>query len=155
MWTDAIDLRDFYASALGGVARRMIARRVRQMWPDVAGLSVLGLGYATPFLGPFCGEADSVLAVMPAAQGVIPWPADGASQTALVDENSLPFADRSIDRALLVHALECSEHVRPMMREIWRVLAEHIAAFMQAAAEADFPLGKACDITDGTCEACR
>ncbi len=124
MWTDAIDLRDFYASALGGVARRMIARRVRQMWPDVAGLSVLGLGYATPFLGPFCGEADSVLAVMPAAQGVIPWPADGASQTALVDENSLPFADRSIDRALLVHALECSEHVRPMMREIWRVLSD-------------------------------
>jgi len=26
---------------------------------------------------------------------------------------------------------------------------------MPAAAEADFPLGKACDITDGTCEACQ
>lgn len=124
MWTDAIDLRDFYSSALGRVARRMITRRVRQMWPDVTGLTVVGLGYATPFLAPFRGEADCVLAVMPAAQGVVSWPADGASQTALVDEDNLPLSDRSVDRVLLVHALECSEHVRPMMREIWRVLSD-------------------------------
>lgn len=124
MWTDAVDLRDFYASPLGLVARRMIARRLRQMWPDVAGLTILGLGYTTPFLGPFRSEAERVLALMPAAQGVIPWPADEASLTALVDENGLPLADRSVDRVLLVHALECSEHVRPMMRELWRVLSD-------------------------------
>lgn len=124
MWTDAVDLRDFYTRPLGLVAQRMIARRLRQMWPDVAGLTILGLGYATPFLSSFRSEAERVLALMPAAQGVIPWPADGASLTALVDENGLPLADRSIDRVLLVHALECSEHVRPMMRELWRVLSD-------------------------------
>ena len=53
MWTDAVDLRDFYATTLGQVARRMIRRRIRPVWPDVTGLSVLGLGYATPFLQPF------------------------------------------------------------------------------------------------------
>ncbi|MCH8139779.1 MAG: methyltransferase domain-containing protein, partial [Proteobacteria bacterium] len=34
------------------------------------------------------------------------------------------FPDASIDRVLLVHALECSEQVRPMLREVWRVLAD-------------------------------
>jgi hypothetical protein len=65
MWTDAIDLRDFYDSMLGKVARRMIGRRIRALWPDVRGLNVLGLGYATPFLGVFRSEAQRVLAVMP------------------------------------------------------------------------------------------
>jgi SAM-dependent methyltransferase len=124
MWTDAVDLRDFYATTLGRVARRMIIRRLRQIWVDVHGLTILGLGYATPFLGAFRGEAERVIAMAPAAQGVLHWPADNAPLTVLVDENGLPLADRSIDRVLLVHALECAEHIRPMMREVWRVLSD-------------------------------
>ncbi len=123
MWTDAIDLRDFYADGLGAVARRMIRRRVRAMWPDVSGMKVLGLGFPTPYLGPFRGEAERVLAAMPAVQGVLHWPADGGGLTTLIDECELPFADMSMDRVLMAHALECAENVRPMMREAWRVLA--------------------------------
>lgn len=124
MWTDAIDLRDFYDSALGSVARRMIGRRVRELWPDVRGLNLLGLGYATPFLGVFRSEARRVLAVMPAGQGVVHWPRAGGGLTALADETSLPFPDRCIDRILMVHALESTEQTRPMLREVWRVLAD-------------------------------
>jgi len=123
MWTDVVDLRDFYGSTLGHVARRMIRRRVRELWPDVSGQSVLGLGYATPYLNGFRAEAERVLAAMPAAQGVLHWPHDEPGLTALVDELELPFPDLSMDRVLLVHAFECAEQVRPMMREIWRVLA--------------------------------
>jgi len=124
MWTDAVDLRDFYATGLGHVARRMISRRVRSVWPDVRGLNVLGLGYATPFLGPFRAEAQRVVAIMPAGQGVLRWPAEGGCLTALADETYLPFPDRFIDRVLLVHALECADRIRPLMRELWRVLAD-------------------------------
>ncbi len=123
MWTDAVDLRDFYASALGHVAQRMIRRRVRAVWPDVRGYSVLTVGYGTPFITPFRAEADRVLAAMPAPQGVLRWPADGGVQTALVDESELPFPDMSMDRVLLVHALECAGDARQMLREVWRVLA--------------------------------
>jgi SAM-dependent methyltransferase len=122
MWMDAIDLRDFYVSPLGGVARRMIRRPVRALWPDVKGMAVLGLGYATPYLDPFRGEAERVLAAMPASQGVLNWPREGPSLTTLIDEAELPFPDLSIDRVLMVHALECTEQVRPLMREVWRVL---------------------------------
>ncbi len=124
MWTDAVDLRDFYASGLGRVARRMISRRVRSLWPDVHGLNVLGLGYATPFLGPFRAEAQRVVAIMPAGQGVLHWPAEGGCLTTLADETCLPFPDRFIDRVLVVHALECADRIRPLMRELWRVLAD-------------------------------
>jgi len=123
MWMDAVDLRDFYAGSLGNVTRRMIRRRMRAIWPDVAGMSVLGLGFATPYLSAFRGEADRVLAAMPASQGVLHWPTDTPGQTSLVDECELPFPDMSMDRVLMVHALECAENVRPMMREAWRVLA--------------------------------
>lgn len=124
MWTDALELKEFYASGLGRVARRMIIHRIRELWPDVHGLNILGVGYATPFLGPFRAEAQRVLAVMPAAQGVLHWPREGAGLTTLSDETCLPIPDRSMDRVLVVHAHECAEPPRPMMRELWRVMAD-------------------------------
>jgi len=123
MYTDVVDLRDFYATRLGQVARRMIRRRIRLMWPEVHGLRVLGLGYTSPFLRPFVDEAERVFALMPAEQGVLPWPEQGANCVALVEEGELPLQDYSIDRVLLMHALEYSEHARLLLKEIWRVLA--------------------------------
>lgn len=123
MWTDAVDLRDFYATPLGAVARRMIRRRIRTLWPDVTGMDVLGLGFATPYISALKPEARRALAVMPAAQGVLHWPQDDPGLTTLVDETDLPFPDVSMDRVLMVHALESAENVRPLMREVWRVLA--------------------------------
>lgn len=123
MWTDVVDLRDFYADDLGRVACRMVRRKIRSVWPNVKGQSVLGLGYASPYLASFQGEAERVISVMPAGQGVMRWPEKGPNLTGLVDELELPFADLSMDRVILVHALECAEQIRPMMREIWRILA--------------------------------
>ena len=123
MWQDITDINSFYASRLGQVARRIIRRRLRSLWPDVRGLSVLGLGFATPYLRPFRDEAERVVAVMPASQGVMAWPGDEPRLVALADESELPMPDGSMDRVLLVHAVESSEQLRPMLREVWRVLA--------------------------------
>jgi SAM-dependent methyltransferase len=124
MWNDVVDLRDFYRTSLGQMARRIIRARIREIWPDLTGMNVLGLGYATPYLLPFADEAERVIAAMPAQQGVLHWPGEGRGRVALTDETELPLPDVSIDRVLLVHGLECSEQLRPMMREIWRVLAD-------------------------------
>jgi SAM-dependent methyltransferase len=124
MWTDVVDLRDFYATSLGQVAIRMVRRRMRLIWPDLTGQRLLGLGYAIPYLRPFADEAERVIAVMAAQQGVLPWPLTGPNQVALADEADLPLPDLSMDRVLLVHAVECSEQLRSMLREVWRVLAD-------------------------------
>jgi len=124
MWNDVVDLRDFYKSPLGRVARRTLQQRIHALWPDMTGQSVLGLGYATPYLKSFNGEAARVIAAMPAQQGVLHWPGDGPGKVLLCDETDIPLPDLSLDRVLIVHGLECSENLRPMMREIWRVLAD-------------------------------
>jgi len=122
MYNDAVDLWDFYGSPLGQVARRLIRRRIRGIWPNVSGMTVLGLGYATPYLRPFRDEAERLFALMPAQQGVLHWPREGRGLVALAEEGELPLEDVSVDRVLLVHGLECSEQLRPMLHEIWRVL---------------------------------
>lgn len=124
MWSDVVDLREFYGRRLGRTAKRMVRAQIRGLWPDVSGQRVLGLGFATPYLSMFRGEAERVLSMMPAGQGVLRWPLGEKGLTALVDETELPLPDLSVDRVLVVHALECAESMRPMMREIWRVLTD-------------------------------
>ena len=122
MLHDVVDLRDFYETQLGQVTRRMLRRGIRDLWPNVRGQRVLGLGYATPYLRQFMTEAERVLAFMPASQGVLHWPPEGPGLTSLTDESELPLPDLSVDLVLLVHGLEGTEYLRDMMREIWRVL---------------------------------
>ncbi|NQV61720.1 MAG: class I SAM-dependent methyltransferase, partial [Alphaproteobacteria bacterium] len=123
MQPDVIDLREFYSSRLGQVARKLLRHRIRQMWPDVKGLDLLAVGYPTPYLQQFQGEATRILAFMPAQQGVHRWPVRDRNRVALVDEMELPLPDASVDRVLLIHALENAEQVAPLLREVWRVLA--------------------------------
>ena len=123
MWQDVVDLHDFYQTPLGAVTRRLLMARIRALWPDLTGQSLLGIGFATPYLTPFNNEAERVLAMMPAGQGVIHWPTGGRGLVTFGDETELPFQDFSIDRVLMVHALESSEHPGDMLREAWRVLS--------------------------------
>ena len=122
MRQDVVDLHRFYATSLGQAARRLIRRRLRMMWSDVRGMRVLGFGYATPYLRPFLGEAERVMAFMPAPQGCVHWPAGESNCVALTEETMLPLPDSSVDRILLVHLVEHSDSQRRLMRECWRVL---------------------------------
>ena len=124
MWNDVLDLRDFYATGLGLTARRLLRLKLRAMWPKVGGERVLGFGYAVPYLGLWQAEAERAISIMPAEQGVMHWPPDGRNATALGEETHLPLPDRSMDRILLVHAVESSEALRAMLREVWRVMAD-------------------------------
>jgi SAM-dependent methyltransferase len=123
MFVDVVDLRNFYAQGLGKVARRFIGRGIRARWGDTTGQRVLGVGYATPYLGLFREEAERCLAFMPAAQGVVKWPTERPGLSALVDETALPLTDSAVDRVILVHALEMADDALELLREIWRVLA--------------------------------
>jgi SAM-dependent methyltransferase len=121
MHLDVVDLRDFYATPLGRVVARHLATPLGELVKVDAGMRVLGFGFATPYLDRISG-AERVLAFMPAGQGVIDWPATGGSAAALVEEDSLPLPDSSVDLVMLVHALEMSARPRELMAEIRRVL---------------------------------
>ncbi len=124
---DVIDLRDFYATGLGATSRRQVRKQLRTVWPDVGGMSLLGFGYATPYLRAFSDEAMRVCAVMPDRMGVLPWPEAGQGTpnlSALVREDEIPLPDLSVNRILMVHGLEYSENARQLLREMWRILSD-------------------------------
>src|SRR5579875_346418 len=106
MSADVVDLRDFYRTRLGQVARRLIRRAIARTWPDLRGMRLLGIGYPTPYLRGLGADTERTVALMPASLGVLGWSPEGRNLVTLADESELPFADYSIDRVLLVHALE-------------------------------------------------
>lgn len=122
MHLDAGELSDFYESAVGRMARRLISRRIKEMWPTTQALRVLGYGFAPPYLKQCLGDSERVIALMPARTGVVAWPA-GRQLAVLGDEDAFPFADAMFDRVLVIHGLEGADSARVLLRQLWRVLA--------------------------------
>lgn len=122
MRPDVSELSHFYAGPLGSVARRLIAHRLRTLWPSVKGDVILGIGYAAPYMRQFRQEAGRQLLCMPEGQGAIRWPSEGPNCAFLASETALPLKSSSVDRVLAVHCLEHSTGIREILREIWRVL---------------------------------
>lgn len=133
MRRDVLELREFYAQPLGRAVRDLLSRKVGEVWGDAAGLDVLGLGYATPFLDGFVA-ARRVVAAMPAGQGVEIWPAGEKNRACLVEDGALPFLNALFDRILIVHGLEESETAGALLREAGRVLAPSGRIIVVAAA---------------------
>ncbi len=124
MHLDVLDLRNFYyRTQLGRVAQRAIRDQLVAMWPDTAGLAVAGFGFAAPLLRPFLAASRRVLALMPAPQGVMPWPAGMENVSVLCEETAWPLAAASVDRLVLLHGLETSERPSALLDEAARVLA--------------------------------
>src|SRR5690349_5119632 len=124
MHLDVVDLRDFYAAPVGQMVVRQLSPVVKSLLRTDAGSRVLGFGFPTPYLGAI-DTAERVLAFMPAGQGVIDWQPSAAatgSASALVDEDSLPLPDSSIDLVILVHGLEMSDRPNALMAELRRVM---------------------------------
>ena len=122
MYPSVYDFKAFYNTRVGRVVRRVLQARLREIWPDVAGMRLMGCGYPMPFLRAYEEKAERVFAFSPRAQGIHSWPQEGANLVALAEEEALPFESASIDRILLVHTLEFSEMLGPFMAELWRVL---------------------------------
>ena len=117
-------LRAFYASPAGQVTARLVRRQLAELWPDLTGQAILGIGHAAPYLRVWREQAGRCVALAPAQIGAARWPAQGSNATVLADEDHLPFPDLTFDRVLLVHGLEAAENVRRLLREAWRVLKD-------------------------------
>ena len=116
--------REFYASPTGRVAARLLRARMLEIWPDLTGRQVLGLGHAGPYLRLWRDGAARILSATTAEVGAQYWPRGEANLSTLVEETELPFPDFSFDNVLLVHGLEGAENGRRLLREVWRVLKE-------------------------------
>ncbi|MEM6637906.1 MAG: methyltransferase domain-containing protein [Pseudomonadota bacterium] len=125
MHLDVLDLRNFYyRTGLGRAAQKSVRGCLQQLWPDAEGQTVLGFGFAVPLLRPYLGAARRVTALMPAQQGVMPWPAGLENISVLSEEVQWPVQTGSVDRLILLHGLEASEHPSALLDECARVLGD-------------------------------
>lgn len=124
MAADAHMAADFYATARGAVTARLLRARLATMWPDLRGQSVLGLGYAQPYLRAWREPARRCVSLTPAQMGAARWPPGAPGLSCTAEEDALPFPDLAFDRILLVHGLEAAENARRLLREAWRVLKD-------------------------------
>lgn len=125
MFPDVLDMRRFYNTPLGQSVSGLINKELQQHYSAMTMHSVLGLGYASPFLKPFQGQCRRVISAMPAQQGVLYWPeGEGElSSSLLVDEAQLPFSDSMMDYVILSHILEHTTDLDLLMEDVHRILA--------------------------------
>jgi SAM-dependent methyltransferase len=124
MAADAHVAADFYGTTRGAVAARLLRERLLAMWPDLRGQSVLGIGFAAPYLRLWRAQAARCIVVTPAQMGATRWPLGQPCLSCTAEEDALPFTDLSFDRVILVHGLEAAENARRLLRETWRVLKD-------------------------------
>jgi SAM-dependent methyltransferase len=126
MMTDTHSAAAFYASARGAVTGRLLGERLVQLWPaeTMRRQSVLGIGFAPPYLQVWQDAGARCVALSPAQIGAARWSAAGGNLSCQADEDALPFPDLCFDRVVLVHGLEAAENARRLLREVWRVLRD-------------------------------
>lgn len=119
---NVISLRQFYSTALGAHVAACVGRAVQRIWPSARGEVVVGIGYCLPYLELFRHPDNTLVSVMPAVQGAVYWPAGSDNRTVLASEAQLPLPGNMVNRVMVVHAMEASEHLHAMLEEVWRVL---------------------------------
>lgn len=125
MWWDVKKMHDFYQSPNGQMIQTLLSHHLNERWPSVHGLTLGAYGYPLPYLSTFLQEATQLMVMMPAPMGATPWPREKEDvKVVLCEENKLPLQDKSLDRLLVLHALESTENTRMLLREAWRVLKE-------------------------------
>ncbi len=123
MHLDVLDLRNFYyRTGLGRVAQKSVRDQLLTLWPEAKGQTVIGFGFAVPLLRPYLAEARRVMALMPAPQGVMPWPAGMPNTSVLTDETHWPVATGFADKLVVMHGVESSDSAGHLLDECWRVL---------------------------------
>lgn len=123
MHLDVLDLRNFYyRTGLGRAAQKAVRDQLVALWPEAKGQTVVGFGFAVPLMRPYLADARRVIGLMPAPQGVMPWPAGMPNTSVLTEETEWPIPTGLVDKLVLLHGLETSDHPAVLLDECWRVL---------------------------------
>ena len=130
---NALHLKQFYSSDLGKHVTRHLKHVTGKTWPHHGDDTILAIGYPTPIWERDKAPSSLIIA-MPAEQGAVRWPKAeyGASKTIVSHDAELPVPSNSINRVVLLHALETSPDIGALMKEIYRVLVPNGRVLLMA-----------------------
>lgn len=127
MYLDVRELRNFYyGERLGRAVQKSVRDQLLRMWPvdTLRNQVMVGFGFAAPMMRPYLPKAARVTALMPGAQGVMHWPPGMPNHSVLCDEGRWPVETGSVDRLVLLHGLDASDHPTAVLEECYRTLDE-------------------------------
>lgn len=117
------EIEDFYNHSRGRMVRRLMRVLLKDWWPDLSGLHVMGIGYTHPYMGFFKkDEPLSETMLMNKRYHPKPWPTQTENILAVCDDLHLPVETQRMDRIFVMHGLETSDHPQELLEELWRVL---------------------------------
>ncbi len=119
---NAYDLKSFYKGLTGRIVAKVLRQKIVEIWPEIKSKSLMGYGYALPYLGYYKEKTSNSFVMMPSQLGVHNWPANDKNIVCLNAENLLPLETNSVDMILMVHALEFLDSPEATFEELWRVL---------------------------------
>ncbi|MBF0369978.1 MAG: methyltransferase domain-containing protein [Magnetococcales bacterium] len=122
MTFEAIRLQTWYATPLGQETSRLLGDAMAGWLGERKVERTFGFGYTQPYLDRMQYWTEGLVGASPAEMGVAPWPRFGENRIALVRPDTLPFADESFDRVVMIHLLEGSHSAKVTLRESWRIL---------------------------------
>ena len=115
-------LNKFYQSVVGKCARHIIGLHISQLLGTDKDISILGVGYANPYLRRFFSLTDIIVSIVPPFIGAVRWPRLENNRCVYADEDHFPLQNNSMDIAVLVHALEFADSPWAMLAEVNRTL---------------------------------
>lgn len=119
---NALHFKQFYSSELGKRVSEELRHNLRHFWQENDDESQLALGYPIR-LWQEHNIPRNLIVVMPAEQGAVCWPRKvDSNKTIVAHDHELPIPSNSMNRVVLLHALEFSANVSLLMKEIYRIL---------------------------------
>jgi len=112
----------YYSSPLGVMSRRFIRNKTYQFWPELRHYSLLGIGYAQPYLNRYMHQAERTLLSMPRVDDMKPFLYEDKNTLCITDLEEQPFPNQFFDRILIIHCLEFMGDVPKLLKECHRML---------------------------------
>ncbi len=122
---DQMNIQEFYNSQLGLTVNECITREISTKWTDLNSTRILGVGFSRPYIRFYNGNQNNIVSLMPPTPFTEFSAGNTANQELISLFHEIPLPDLSIDRIIIVHALEFSESANLMIRELWRILTDN------------------------------
>ena len=121
MHQDVVEIKHFYNTVTGCLARRVIFETIEELWPNLSHDFLCGIGYVDPYLDIYHTRGHKCAAFHSAYAGTY-HKEKFTYLTSLVNETELPLSDNSQKLILSAHLLEHTVSPHHFMKEISRIL---------------------------------
>jgi SAM-dependent methyltransferase len=121
-WPSLTEFKSFYSDRIGRLQFRILRRIFLPLFPNSAPATIIGIGYALPFLSIAKEGGHNIFHVLPTAASKPPLTLAKSHHSCVAYESLLPLPNHCADMVIVAHILEFTHHRETLLKEICRIL---------------------------------